>query len=72
VCKHRGGHGAITVIHPDGNRLKIPIWMVDSRASEYKLSEQAEISVDALVSLVNLIETLVSAGKLPGHDINAG
>jgi hypothetical protein len=46
--------------------------MVDSRASEYKLSEQAEISVDALVSLVNLIETLVSAGKLPGHDINAG
>lgn len=62
MCKSRSGHGAITVIHPDGNRLKIPSWMVMPWASGYKLSERAEISAEALVSLANLLAALISPG----------
>jgi len=59
VCKPKSGVGAITVIDPQGKRLKIPSWMVSPQASGYQLSERAEISIRALSALTNLLESTI-------------
>ena len=56
INKPKKEDGAVTVIAPDGARLKIPIWMVSPQAAQIELSEKAEISVRALVALVHLLE----------------
>ena len=56
VRKSRKGDGAVTVVDPEGISLKIPLWMVSPQATEYELSENAEISVRALLELVHLLE----------------
>jgi hypothetical protein len=63
VCKPKSGVGAITVIDPQGTRLKIPSWMVSEQASEYELSESAEICIRALISLANFLETNLKSGN---------
>jgi len=57
VCKPKRGAGALTVIDPQGTRLKIPSWMVSAQASEYQLSQRVEICIRALIALTNLLET---------------
>ena len=64
VCKPKRGAGALTVIDPQGTRLKIPSWMVSAQASEYQLSQRAEICIRALIALTDLLETTIKSEKL--------
>jgi len=47
--------GAVTVLDPNGRRLKIPIWMLSAEAAEATIAEQAYLSEHALQSLANLL-----------------
>jgi len=55
VYKPNPQEGTVTVYVKDRNHQKIPLWMVDPKASEYKLSDQAYIHFKALLSLKELI-----------------
>jgi len=46
---------AATVQHPDGNAVKIPLWMLQPEATHLHLSEQAALSASALNALVDLL-----------------
>jgi len=46
---------AVTVKHPDGNAVKIPLWMLQPDAASFHLSEQIELSAGALSALVGLL-----------------
>lgn len=56
VCAPKKEDGALTVIDPAGFSLKIPLWMTSPPAAQYRLSDQAEVSARALVSLVSLLK----------------
>jgi len=58
VCTPRKGGNAVTVVDPEGFRLKVPEWMVFPQAAQYRLSERAEISGAALFSLANLLKSI--------------
>ena len=58
VCRPRKGGNAVTVVDPEGFRLKIPEWMVSPQAAQYRLSERAEISSAALFCIVNLLKSI--------------
>ena len=64
MCKPKRGVGALTVIDPQGSRLKIPSWMVSAQASGYHLSQRAEIGIRALLALTNLLDTTIKSEKL--------
>jgi hypothetical protein len=49
------------VRHPDGLAVKIPTWMISPQAAQHKLSEQAELSVGALLSLARLLKPGIKA-----------
>jgi hypothetical protein len=44
----------VTVQHPDGNAVKIPLWMLQPEATHLHLSEQIALSASALSALVDL------------------
>ena len=46
---------AVTVKHPDGNAVKIPLWMLQLDAASFHLSEQIKLSTNALSALVDLL-----------------
>jgi hypothetical protein len=46
---------AATLKHPDGNAVKIPLWMLQPDAAHFHLSEQIELSASALSALVDLL-----------------
>jgi len=56
VCAPKKEDGALTVIDPAGFSLKIPLWMTSPQAAQYQLSDRAELSARALVSLVRLLK----------------
>jgi hypothetical protein len=58
---------AATVQHPDGNAVKIPLWMLQPEAARFHLSEQVELSSSALRALVDLL-TLHSCSKVNTHN----
>jgi hypothetical protein len=41
--------------------MKIPSWMAMPHAAQCRVVEQAEISTSALLSLANLLETLLNS-----------
>jgi len=47
--------GAVSVLDPVGKRLKIPVWMLSSAASNLKTTEQALLSREALLNLTSLL-----------------
>jgi hypothetical protein len=49
------GKGTVTVFVEHRNHRKIPLWMVEPKASEYFLSERASIDFRALLSVKELI-----------------
>jgi hypothetical protein len=51
------GDGAVCVIDTAGKRLKIPIWMLSRDCTEIKITEQARLSKEALLSLAVLISS---------------
>jgi hypothetical protein len=55
--------GAVTVLDPDGRRLKIPTWMLSAEAADARIAQQAYLSKHALQSLADLL-----AIKLPTED----
>ncbi|MGD8848030.1 MAG: hypothetical protein PVI54_21085 [Desulfobacteraceae bacterium] len=48
----------LTVIDPEGGRLKVPAWMAMPLAECFRLGDEAEISVRALLSLADLLELI--------------
>ncbi len=50
------GNGAITIVDPDGVKIKIPSWMVRPHAANHSLSEYAAICPTALLFLSDLVE----------------
>jgi hypothetical protein len=55
ACGPRREGGHVTVIDPEGVRLKIPAWMLLPEAARHSLSSKAAISDRALLSLCDLI-----------------
>ncbi|MGH8604344.1 MAG: hypothetical protein ACREXR_16675, partial [Gammaproteobacteria bacterium] len=51
------------VQHPDGNAVKIPLWMLQPEAARFHLSEQVALSSGALSLLVDLL-VLQSSSKV--------
>ncbi len=46
---------AVTVQHPDGSAVKVPLWMVRPEAAGFRLGEQAVLSSEALIAVVDLL-----------------
>ena len=55
VYKPNRGEGTVTVFVEHRSHRKIPLWMVEPKASEYLLTEQAYIHFRALLSVKELI-----------------
>ena len=65
--KPKRGDGAVCIIDTNGKRLKIPTWMLSRESAEIKITEQAHLGKEALLSLVVLIAShLDSEGRV--HD----
>lgn len=46
---------SVTVRHPDGSTLKIPLWMLDPAAARIDLHDQVELSLPAWLALAALL-----------------
>ena len=57
--------GATTVQHPDGNTIKIPIWMLQPEAAQFERQSRIELSGSALLSLVDLLASASSTKVNP-------
>jgi len=57
VRRPKRGDGAVSVIDSTGRRLKIPVWMLLPDSAEIKITEQAYLSKEALLSLASLLST---------------
>jgi hypothetical protein len=55
VRRPKRGDGAVCVMDPAGKRLKIPSWMLSRDCAEMKITEQPQLSKEALLSLTSLI-----------------
>ena len=55
ACRPRREDGCVTVIDPEGVRLKIPAWMLLPEAARHGLSSEAAIGGNALLGLSDLI-----------------
>ncbi len=53
--KPNNREGTVAVYIQDRNHQKIPRWMIEPKAAEYKLSSQAYVHFKALLSLRELI-----------------
>jgi hypothetical protein len=49
----RPGNRGATVEHPDGNTLKVPLWILEPAADRYHLSETIELDGNALTALMH-------------------
>lgn len=58
---------AVTVQHPDGKAMKIPLWMLQPEATRLHLSEQVVLSASALSALVDLL-VLLSSSKVKANE----
>ena len=63
LIRAKRGDGAVTVLDPNGRRLKIPTWMLSAEAADVRIAEQAYLSKHALQSLADLL-----AIRLPTED----
>ncbi|MBP7159580.1 MAG: hypothetical protein KBA36_12315 [Thermomonas sp.] len=52
----RQAHLSVTVRHPDGTALKIPLWMLEPAAAGIELREQVELSLPTWLALAALLE----------------
>ena len=55
VRRPKRGDGACSVVDPTGRRLKIPVWMLLPACAEIKISEQPNLSKQALLALTSLL-----------------
>ena len=56
ACMARDESGPMTVVAPDGDRLKIPQWMLSPAAASASLTSCAVLSTAALLALAALVE----------------
>ena len=59
VCRPRNEELSVTVVDGAGRSLKIPAWMLAPDAAQFQVSAQAEIGPRALLSVAELLRTLV-------------
>jgi len=59
------GRGAVTVWTPDGDRLKVPAWMLSVSAAVAPLCARAALGRTALMSLAGLVG--LAASQVPGQ-----
>jgi len=61
---------AVTVLHPDGEAVKVPLWMLQPEAAQVSICEQIALSASALLSLVDLLSQSSSprVGSLPHQE----
>ena len=69
VAWPRRPHLAVTVRQPDGQTLKIPLWMVEPAAAHCELRDRVELTASALQALIALLEhrPTVPATTPPEH-----
>ncbi len=69
VAWPRQSRNAVTVRDPDGTSLKIPLWMLETHASQLHLSDQVELTASVLLALVAFLEarSMVAATTQPEH-----
>ena len=69
VAWPRQPHLAVTVRQPDGQTLKIPLWMVEPAAAHCELRERVELTASVLHALIALLEhrPTVPATTPPEH-----
>ena len=60
-----GAPDAVTVKHADGQSLKIPLWMLQPDAADFRLREQVELPASVLLALVDRLPALRCAGTSP-------
>ena len=49
------GDGAVCVLDPGGQRLKIPVWMLSRECAEIMISERPHLGKETLLSLASLV-----------------
>jgi hypothetical protein len=52
--------GAVSVTDAAGKRLKIPVWMLLPEAANVRITEQAYLNRDSLLSLTSLLKQLIA------------
>ncbi len=57
IARPRKTHGAVTVQCPDGHSLKIPLWMLQPEAADFRIDEQITFSAATLLALVDVVHT---------------
>jgi len=67
VAWPRQAANAVTVQHPDGKTLKIPLWMLQPEAARFVLSEQPELAASGLLALVDVVQvcSMVTVSNQP-------
>jgi hypothetical protein len=63
------GDGAVCVMHPNGRRLKIPVWMLLPECAEIMISERPHLSKEALLSLASLIASQLDSKDRGQHNL---
>ena len=66
VAWPRQPHLAVTVRQPDGQTLKLPLWMVDPAAAHCELCDRVELTASVLQALIRLQYALAETAKLYG------
>jgi len=67
ICRPKAGDGAVTVLEPNGSRLKIPVWMLSSDCAGVEIENKPHLGKDALLSLESLLGTVYTSANTD-HD----
>jgi hypothetical protein len=71
VSKSRHGDGSTKARTPAGFNRLIPGWMLEAKARCYELSQEAQISTEAILSLIELLEGSIEGLRF-GSDSGCG
>jgi hypothetical protein len=55
TCRPKTCDGAVTVMGPNGSRLKIPVWMLSSACADVEIDDKPSLGRDALLNLASLL-----------------
>lgn len=56
LSKTHNKDGTVTVKAPNGFNKQVPLWMTEPQAAYYHISENPEINLKAILSLIELLE----------------
>ena len=52
---------AVTVLHPDGTAIKLPLWMLQAEAASISVCDQTLLSANVLLELLELLSVHASS-----------